>query len=734
MNQPWTMLKNIISKNGYRKGMFLLLIDSEGTILSANAAMLKTLHLGHPKKVKSNILQLLHPGHTDLFRDALYDSEKSGSQSTTELYLKNGYYHPVKWQINCLGISPEDSRVHFLCTGYKLADEERLKRFNQIGEANYQLIVESLNAGILVQDHQGELIAANRKAAEIFDTTLERLYQLADIKNLWNTHWRIVTENGEPVPFEHTPFMTALRTGKMQSEVLKIRLRSGEDHCILFNCQPLADAGFPVPYSVVSNIVDVTREKDLSNEVKDRDRLFQSFMNRTPNLAWVLDEEGTLLFASRSFYKYFGLTKQDAVGKNIVDLIPAGVAEALNAMHRKVLETGQSVETNEKVKWTDGSSFLFHINIFPVEGSNGKRMVGGHAVNLADRDSIQKQLREANDRLLLLSRTTSDAIWEWDMQTGKIFRNDALMDMIGYHLDDPKGLSWWLRRIHPEDRDRVSDKVKESTEKNMQSWEDEYRFKCADGAYKHMRDKGFIVYENGLPVKMIGSLQDVTDLKNLEGELLEEKLRTQKEISETAIRVQEKERTRIGYELHDNVNQLLSTVKLFVDMLTPASQEEGRIKKKSVEYLINAIDEIRKLSKELSVPQLRAQSLVESIRTIIDDICISGVVRIKFTYDSENDLLSYGKKVTVFRIVQEQVKNILKYSKARNEEIFLQSKADELQLVIKDDGVGFDTRQSSKGIGFSNIHDRVKFYNGKVELESAPGKGCMLSVWIPLND
>jgi PAS domain S-box-containing protein len=105
------------------------------------------------------------------------------------------------------------------------------------------------------------------------------------------------------------------------------------------------------------------------------------------------------------------------------------------------------------------------------------------------------------------------------------------MDMIGYQLEDKKGLSWWLRRIHPEDRNRVSDNVKDTTEKNLQSWEDEYQFKCADGTYKHMHDKGYVVYENGLPVKMIGSLRDVSGLKDLENKLMEEKLQRQKEIS-----------------------------------------------------------------------------------------------------------------------------------------------------------------------------------------------------------
>ena len=62
-----------------------------------------------------------------------------------------------------------------------------------------------------------------------------------------------------------------------------------------------------------------------------------------------------------------------------------------------------------------------------------------------------------------------------------------LMEMIGYQLDNSRGLSWWLRRIHPEDRNRLADKIKEATDNLQQSWQDEYRFKCADGSYKACR-------------------------------------------------------------------------------------------------------------------------------------------------------------------------------------------------------------------------------------------------------
>jgi signal transduction histidine kinase len=230
---------------------------------------------------------------------------------------------------------------------------------------------------------------------------------------------------------------------------------------------------------------------------------------------------------------------------------------------------------------------------------------------------------------------------------------------------------------------------------------------------------------------MIGSLQDITGLKDLQNLLTEEKLNRQKEISETIIRVQEKERTRIGHELHDNVNQILSTVKLFVDMLTPANKEEEQLKIKSIEYLSLAVEEVRQLSRELVVPQLIGKGLVDSIQNLINDIHISGKLTIDFIYDYTDDLLSPGKKVTLFRIVQEQLKNIIKHSGGKNISIKLQNKGNTTQLVIKDDGVGFDPKQTHRGIGLSNIYERTRFYNGTVDINTAKGMGCTVTITIP---
>jgi PAS domain S-box-containing protein len=730
MKRHWQYIKNILGACERDNDLFLSLIDQEGVIYSANSMMVRSLQLKNPKNTKINFFDLVHPVNLEVFKKAIRDSSENNRPGTAELYVKNGFYHPMKWQFNCLNDTKGNEKA-YLCVGHKIIDKERLEIIYRMDEKNYHLITEERNKGVLFQDNKGELIAVNQKLAEIFSTTLEKLYQMKDMRSLWNSNQTIILKEGKRLLFDETPFMRSLITGKPQHRIFTVRLGNGKDRRIKINSKPLFKDPDKAPYSVVSVITDITSERKLIRETTEQESLFRTFINKTPNLAWLVDEDAKLVFASQAFYQYFGLDEKNSVSKKLTDLLPGPVSKVLYEKHVRVLQTALPDETVQKIQLADGTNIVFHINIFPIDGVCNKKILAGHAVNLNDAYAAEKQLRETNDRLLLLTRATSDAIWEWDMQTGNIFRNDALMDMIGYQPEDKKGLTWWLRRIHPEDRNRVSRKVRNTIEKGLQSWEDQYRLKCSDGNYKHMNDKGFVVYENGLPVKMIGSLHDITMLKKLENELIEEKLERQKEITETVMRVQEKERTRIGHELHDNVNQILSTVRMFVDMLTPSGKEEKEIKTKTLEYIMLAIEELRKLSKELVMPQLKGNGLADSIRTLIEDIQLSDFVKIKFTHDKDIDLLSPGKKLTFFRIVQEQIKNIMNYSGAKQAEINLQLKDNHAELTVKDNGVGFNPKQTHRGIGLSNIYERTRFYEGTVDIKTSPGNGCTLTVSIP---
>ncbi|MBN8685627.1 MAG: PAS domain S-box protein [Chitinophagales bacterium] len=723
-------LKRMIEEAAVPPERFIFLVREDGRILSANSRMIRSLHLSSPRLSEQNLFEMIHPVNLSAFRQLIQEAGESPVAGTLEIFLKNGLYHPMKWHIRTVAHA-ENSRV-FLCVGHKLLDERRAYQFHQLGEKNYQLIFESLDAGILFQDQNGEIIAVNQKTAEILNVTLERLYQLKHIAKQWDHNWTIRTESGEIVTFEQTPFAKAISTRQRQTDVLVIHLRDGQKRWLHFSSQPLFRDHSSIPFAVVSNITDLTMERKLIRELRERKAILRSFMKKTPNLAWVVDEAGQLVFASKNFFEFFRIQEADSLQRNILELVPRSLAEELMLKHQRVLETGETVEAIQRINWADGSEFIFHIDIFLIEGISGKKIIGGHAVNLTDKFSAENKLRATNDRLLLLSRATTDAIWEWDMQTGQIFRNEALMELVGYQAGEPKGLSWWLRRIHPDDRNRVGETVRQQSEKGKLSWQEEYRFKCADGMYKPIRDRGYIVYENGLPVKMIGSIQDVSNLKSLETRLVEERLTAQKEISEMVIQAQEKERTQIGHELHDNVNQILSSAKLFFEMLQAEGADQALYKSKGIEYISLAVEEIRKLSRELVAPGLREKDLIPCIGRLLEDTRMASRLDIHFTHELDPDLLADGKKVTIFRILQEQIKNILKHSGASRIDISLIQETNQVRMTVKDNGMGFDANQTFRGIGLSGIFERIRYYEGTADIDTAVGKGCLLTVTIPL--
>lgn len=126
-----------------------------------------------------------------------------------------------------------------------------------------------------------------------------------------------------------------------------------------------------------------------------------------------------------------------------------------------------------------------------------------------------EDLKQAIDRYDIVAKATSDTIWDWKIQEDNFVWNKGIQGVFGYKKEDVGTTSkWWFDRIHPEDSLRVSVKLYNFLEEKVEKWQDEYRFKCADGSYKFVFDRGFLIKDNdGKPIRMIASMQDVTKQK-----------------------------------------------------------------------------------------------------------------------------------------------------------------------------------------------------------------------------
>ncbi|MDB5203174.1 MAG: hypothetical protein JWQ27_2583 [Ferruginibacter sp.] len=474
------------------------------------------------------------------------------------------------------------------------------------------------------------------------------------------------------------------------------------------------------------------------------------------------------------------------------------------------------------------------------------------------------ELQETTERYDLLTKATNNIVWDWELERRSAYWvGNGLKVILGYDVQEiVVNTDFWEENLHPEDRERVVNNLMQIfAAATSTNWEDEYRFRGKDGNYKIIYDRGFIIYNNGKAVRMIGSMEDITakkmaqeasiasqknykslfdnnplatfiwDINNfeilevnetaveeygysreeflqlsvldlrptadvpnfkvrlnllkdahntkqeftwthinksgepmlmqvssygityegrpavialsknitekvaLEKKLEAEKSLKQKQLAEAIVTAQEKERTEIGKELHDNVNQLLSASRLYIEAAKNDQDNGTGLLTQASGYIMNAIEEIRFLSKALNTPLINELGLCEAIENLAEELMVVNTTKIIVeTNDFQEKELDENFKLTLFRIIQEQISNIMKHAHASEARILLQRTAEQIILIITDNGIGFDTQARRKGIGLSNINSRAGLYKGQLIISSEEGKGTSLHIEFPMTD
>lgn len=207
------------------------------------------------------------------------------------------------------------------------------------------------------------------------------------------------------------------------------------------------------------------------------------------------------------------------------------------------------------------------------------------------------------------------------------------------------------------------------------------------------------------------------------------------ELSKNSFNIIETERVKIGHELHDSVNPLLAVAKLYMEIIKTVTPRENQAKVQAISSILMAIQNIRQISSELVISQKEDFSLPVMINDLVKRIQATGIFKISLSvrHKKEFNKLCGERKLSLYRIVQEQLNNTIKYSKSGLVKIILFCKKGMVELRIADNGVGFDKLKSTKGIGLNNIEKRVMDLRGSVEIISSPGNGCLLHVAFPVS-
>ena len=491
------------------------------------------------------------------------------------------------------------------------------------------------------------------------------------------------------------------------------------------------------------------RERTLEN-LRESNERFNTVVRATNDAIWDWDiVAGKVFIVGDTYKKLFGYDVVDAnspehLWESVIH--PEDRERVLRKLHHLIREGSDNKWEDEyRLRKLDGEYAYVHDRGYIIysAGHRPVRMIGA-IQDITARKRSEETILASEEKYRQIFYKNPFPTWIFDTDSLHIVEvNNAALEKYGFSKEEFHCLT--MRDLHPPGEAEefmeslYPDGGREALAAGSVEVLREARQLVSGGQklWHHCNRRGDIMiveitshlidYFGKICMQVI--INDVTDRIRLEKELALQHRLKQQQITEVVLGAQERERFELGQELHDNINQILATSKLYLDVAIEEREPRIELLDKSRKNISMAIEEIRKLSHELITPSLNDLGLIQTIMELIRSI--QSVKKMKIRLDIaglEEDELLPEQKINIYRIIQEQLNNILKHAQANNVDIELHNVREQVWLRLTDDGKGFDPRIRRKGIGISNIISRAELYNGKVEIESAPGKGCQLVV------
>ena len=336
---------------------------------------------------------------------------------------------------------------------------------------------------------------------------------------------------------------------------------------------------------------------------------------------------------------------------------------------------------------------------------------------------LQQTLKELADIKSALDESTIVAMT--DQNGNIIYANDKFCEISKYSRSELLGQNHRIVNSGYHPKEFFKDMW--STIAQGKVWKGEIRNRAKDGSFYWVATTIVpFINDKGKPYQYVSVRHEITQRKKMEDQV--------KALPKRIIQAQEQECDRIARDLHDDLGQSLATLKMIIQS---AWLQEGtavnppKYHKKILEYLDSIIDKSRNLAMRLRPATLEALGLTTAIDLMIDEINRAGKVKITFIHSHLENLRFESETINVFRIVQEALTNILKYSKATKVKASLRFVKDRLKIKIEDNGCGFVLKEKSKGLGLITMQERTSLLGGTIEIQSELKKGTSIIVDIP---
>ncbi len=464
---------------------------------------------------------------------------------------------------------------------------------------------------------------------------------------------------------------------------------------------------------------------------ESEERFSRAFHSNPAPLIITRLDDGRFLNVNDAFLLAFEYERAEVIGETVRSLNIYVDPEDRKNLIDKLQEQGALRGYESQARTKSGRILDLCVSVEPIT-LQGQQCILSTAFDVTERKRVEAALRQSEERYRELFENDKDAIYVHDLNGLYTSVNRAAEKLSGYSRAEILGKPF-RDFVSPEYLGQVGENLRKKLE---ELGETNYELEIIkrDGAHVPVEVSSRLIYEHGVAVGVQGSARDITERKRAQQALLT--------YSRRLLAAQEAERGRIARDLHDQIGQMLTALKLNLHAIQSARNEgeASLLIKDNLKMLDEALEQVRDLSVDLRPLLLDDLGLVTALHWYVDHQAQLTGVHAKFTSDSlDSDLrFSADLETACFRIAQEALTNVTRHAHAKLVTVRLSRNRDYLILLIEDDGVGFDIEGlrrhalASATLGLQGMEERAHAVGGRIKIDSAADKGTQVFVELPI--
>ncbi len=657
----------------------------------------------------------------------VYDAYHQAMEKQEMISMEEYYKPHDKWFLNLIYPSPEGLSVFFK----DITDRVKAAQILEEKELRLRMITETVPVGIFETDADGLTTYLNETLLSYSGMSLDESLGLGWLNG-------IHPDDRGKIKREFNSKMSNAKSSNSEHRMIN---KNGDTVWVYGNAVPfLASDGTLTGY--IGTVVDFTERKMAMEALQKSEEMLQLSQRITKTGSWEFNFKTNELSLSKEHFKTFEMEGNSS--ENLLNAFKSKYhpddREKLDETLKYCLENKVGTNYEHRIICNDGSiKNILGIAQVVLDENGNVESIKGTGQDITESKLNEIQIKESHNKIESLINTIDGIVWEADATTFQFtFISKKVEDILGY----PSELwisenQFWADHIHPDDKSWAIDFCVTCTQEKR-AHDFEYRMIAKDGSNVWLRDIVTVIVENDKPVQLRGIMIDITANKLSENNLKESRDQL-REISVHLENVREEERTKIAREIHDELGQQLTGLKMDIVWLSKkVDNEDPRLKMKfndTLELVDSAVNSIRRIVAELRPNIIDDLGLNAAIEWHIKEFGEKLGIDVKYLNDFRDDEINSNISIGIYRILQEALSNITKHAKAKKVFIKIETVEKNVSLVVIDDGIGFDTTLKSGHLNFGlmGIKERSKMMNGTCLIQSRLEVGTNIEVKIPIK-